>query len=300
MNKIQKIFKIFKDPDYRFLKLSELGIYDNMDDEEYIRRKFKSEMGYELDLENPRTYNEKLQWIKLYDRKPMYCNLVDKYEVKDYVSKKIGSRFIIPTYGVWNHFDDIDFNQLPNQFVLKCTHDSGGLVICKDKESLDLRKAKKKIEKCLKTNFYLTGREWPYKNVQPRIIAEKYMEDAYGELRDYKFFCFNGVPKVMFIASDRQKPDEDVKFDFFDMDFNHLDISNGHPQSKILPQKPQGFEEMKYLASELSTGLREIRIDFYEINGDIYFGEMTFFQHSGFCAIKPIEWDIKMGEWIEL
>ena len=175
-------------------------------DEEFVKKAFKLNLGYDLDLKNPKTYNEKLQWLKLYDRNPLYTTLVDKYEVKNYITEKIGYDYVIPTLGVWDKFDDIDFDALPNEFVLKTTHDSGGVVICKDKKVFNFKKAKQKIEKSLKTNYFYVHREWPYKNVKHRIIAEQYMVDESGyELKDYKFFCFDGKVKALFIAKDRQK-----------------------------------------------------------------------------------------------
>lgn len=302
---IKKLFralkKYIKDPAYRFEKNSYLGFYDSINDEEYLKRKFKAIMGEELNLDNPQTFNEKLQWLKLYDRKPQYTQMVDKYEVKKYVANIIGEEYIIPTLGVWDKFEDIDFDSLPNQFVLKCTHDSGGLVICTDKNKFDYKSAKKKISKCLKRNYYYLNREWPYKDVKPRIIAEKYMVDESGyELKDYKLFCFGGEPKLMFIATDRSNPDEETKFDFYDMDFNHLQIKNGHPNSNKDIPVPNSFEEMKVLASKLSKGIPQIRVDFYNINGKIYFGELTLFHWSGMVPFEPEEWDYKLGEWIEL
>lgn len=185
-------------------------------DEKYLKILFKYLMGKECNFDNPQTYSEKLQWLKIYDRNPLYTQLVDKYEVRKFIEERIGSEHLIPCLGVWNHFDEIDFNKLPNQFVLKCTHDSGGLIICKDKSTLDLKQARKKIEHCLKRNYFLNHREWPYKDVKPRIIAEEYTVDESGyELKDYKIFCFNGEPKAMFIATDRGT---DTKFDFFDQE----------------------------------------------------------------------------------
>ena len=201
-------------------------------------------MKKKLNLKDPKTFNEKLQWLKLYDRNPKYTQMVDKHEVKNYVASRIGSEYIIPTLGVWDKFEDIDFDSLPNQFVLKCTHDSGGLVICKNKSDLDIDATKRKINKCLKKNYYWHGREWPYKNLRPRIIAEQYMEDtSTKELRDYKFFCFDGEVKALFIASDRQVKGEETKFDFFDMEYNHLPFTNGHPNARVMPEKPKGFEK---------------------------------------------------------
>jgi hypothetical protein len=258
-------------------------------------------MVQELNLRNPKTVNEKLQWLKLYDRKPEYINMVDKYEAKKYVAGIIGEEYIIPTLGVWETFDEIDFDSLPEQFVLKCTHDCGGLVICRDKSKLDLEKAKKKINSCLKRCYYYDHREWPYKNVKPRIIAEAYMEDSVtAELRDYKFFCFNGEAKMLFIASDRQTKGEETKFDFFDIDFNHLPFTNGHPNAKNIPEKPLCFDQMKALAEKLSAGVPHLRVDFYEVDGKIYFGELTFSHWSGMTPFDPEKWDLKIGEWLKI
>ena len=257
-------------------------------------------MGSELNIKKPQTYNEKLQWLKLYDRKPIYSTMVDKYEVKKYVASIIGEDHIIPTLGVWDHFDDINFNLLPNQFVLKCTHDSGTTIICKDKKKFDKRATREKIEKRLKRNYYWCGREWPYKNVKPRIIAEPYMENkTTHDMRDYKFFAFNGVVKALFIATERNSPGE-TKFDFFDADFNHLPFTNGHPNAEKVPSKPLKFEEMKTIASMLSKGIPQLRVDLYEVNGIVYFGEMTFFHWNGMVPFNPPEWDTVFGNWIKL
>ena len=266
----------------------------------YLRLEFFRCMRKWPDLKDPKTFNEKLQWLKLHDRKPEYATMVDKYEAKKYVTERIGEEYIVPTLGVWDRFDDIDFDSLPNQFVLKCTHDSGGLVIVRDKSKLDKEAAKKKIEACLKVNYYWRKREWPYKNVKPRIIAEQFMEDSQtGELRDYKFFCFDGEVKALFIASERQAAEE-TKFDFFDAEYNHLPFTNGHPNAEVLPQKPECFEQMKALAAKLSEGIPHLRVDFYEVGGKVYFGELTFFHWSGMMPFQPEQWDYTFGEWIKL
>jgi hypothetical protein len=267
----------------------------------YLKLLFRLRMGYWMDFDNPQTFNEKLQWLKLYNRRPEYTQMVDKYAVKEYVASIIGEEHIIPTLGVWDSVDDIDFDKLPNQFVLKCTHDSGGIVICTDKSQLDVEKAKAKLRAGLKKNYSPQSREWPYKDVPRRIIAEQYMVDESGyELKDYKFFCFDGVPKALFIASDRGNPTEETKFDFFDTEFNHLPFTNGHPNSTKPILKPKGFEEMKKLAGELSQNLPHARIDFYDINGQIYFGEITFFHWGGVVPFEPVEWDYSFGAWIKI
>ena len=302
---IRRIARLIKnavtDPKLRFGYLSKLGVFNRMSDEEYLKKVFQLHMGKELDLENPKTFNEKLQWLKLYDQRPEYTKMVDKYAVKKLVAEMIGEEYIIPTLGVWNRFEDIDFDALPDQFVLKCTHDSGGLAICRDKNTFDFDKAKKVISKSLKQNYYWKWREWPYKDVPPRIIAEKYMQDEEtGELRDYKFFCFNGEAKALFIATERQKENEEVKFDFFDMAFNHLDVRQGHPNAKICPEKPKQFDEMRMLAEVLSKNIPQLRVDFYEVNGKVYFGELTFSHFAAIVPFEPESWDRVLGDMIIL
>ncbi len=270
-------------------------------DKVYLNLKFFMNFGEFVNFSDPQTYNEKLQWLKLYNRNPFYNIIVDKYRVKDYVAKVIGEEHVIKLLGVWSHFDEIDFDKLPDQFVLKCNHDCGGLVICKDKSKFDKVFAKKILERHLKNNYYWEHREWPYKDVKSLIFAEEYMVDESGyELKDYKWFCFNGEPKALFIAQDRDNPDEETKFDFYDMEFNHLPIKNGHPNANVVKEKPAGFETMKVLASKLSKDIPHVRVDFYNINGNIYFGEMTLFHWSGFVKFEPKEWDYTFGSWIQL
>lgn len=284
-------------PTKLILALSAHGLLPILSDRKYIELMFKYRMGYTLNLNNPVTYNEKLQWLKIHNRIPNYINMVDKYEAKKYVAEIIGNKYIIPTLGIWNHFDEIDFEKLPDQFVLKCTHDSGSVIICKDKSALNKKLAKEKLERSLKKNYFLITREWPYKNVKPRIIAEKFIGD---NIQDYKFFCFAGEPKIMFIATDRGKSDVETKFDFFDMNFNHLPFINGHPNVDHKIQKPNNFEKMQEIAKKLSEGIIHVRVDFYDVKGEIYFGELTFFHYSGFVAFNPEDWDYILGEWIKL
>lgn len=271
-------------------------------DKLYLRTLYSLIMGKKLDLDNPRTYNEKLQWLKLYDRRPEYSIMVDKVKVKDYVGSIIGSDYIIPTIGIWDTPEEINWDLLPEQFVLKCSHDSGGLVICKDKSKLDKSVAINKLKRCLRTNYYLTQREWPYKNVPRRILAEEYIESGphQEDLPDYKFFCFDGVVKAMFVATERQKQGEEVKFDFFDAQFNHLPIKQGHENAKISPQKPRNFEMMKRAAEKLSKGIPQVRVDFYETNDRVYFGEITLFHFSGMVPFRPESWDYYFGDMIQL
>lgn len=295
------ISKLIKNPAKIVYVLDKLGVSRIIPDRTYLKLKYRAVFGKKLNLKDPKTFNEKLQWLKLYDRKPEYTAMVDKYEAKKYVAERIGEEYIIPTLGVWDRVEDIDFESLPNEFVLKCTHDSGGLVICRDKSQLNVEEAKKKLEKSLKNNFYYSYREWPYKNVKPRIIAEEYMEDAStSELRDYKFFCFDGIAKALFIATERQKAGEEVKFDFYDINFKHLDFRQGHPNSSVEIKRPETFEKMRELAENLSKSIPQLRVDFYEVNGRAYFGEMTFFHHAGLMPFDPEEWDYTFGEWVQL
>lgn len=294
--------KYIADKNYRFLIDAGKGKYDKLSDREYLEKKFYAMLGYSLDLSNPQTFNEKLQWLKLYDRKPEYTMMVDKYKVREYIKEKTGEEYLIPLLGVWDKAEDIDFDALPNQFVLKCNHNSGlGMYICKDRSKLtenQIKAIRKNLAKGLQQDYYLTGREWPYKNVPRKIIAEKYMEDETGQLRDHKFYCFNGEPKIIMINSDREIGK--TKADYFDMDFNWIDLKWGYEHALVKPSKPINFEKMKELAAILSKDIPELRVDFYEVNNKIYFGELTFFDGSGFDKIEPKEWDEKLGEWITL
>lgn len=299
---IEKVLKAIKNPRLAALVLFDKKDNRNMPDEKYLKIKYYLSLGKKLDLENPQTFNEKLQWIKLFDRNPLYTQLVDKYLARDYIKEKLGEEYLIPLLGAWDNPDDIDFDALPEQFVLKCNHNSGlGMCICKDKSKLDIKKVKAELKKGLAQDYYLSGREWPYKNVPRKVIAEKYMTDESGyELKDYKFFCFDGEVKMLFVAKDREVEGAETKFDFFDADFNHLPFTNGHPNSQPPYFKPENFEEMKAVAAKLSKGIPEVRVDLYNINGKIYFGEMTFFHWSGFVKYEPEEWDYKIGSYINL
>lgn len=280
--KLSILFRCLYDKKYRFIILDRLGSYKKTSDKEYLKKKFIALMNRDLNLANPQTFNEKLQWLKLYDRKPEYTTMVDKYAVKKYVADIIGEKYIIPTLGVWNHFDEIDFDKLPNQFVLKCTHDSGGVVICQDKNKLDLKSAKKKIEKCLKRNYYWSSREWPYKDVKPRIIAEKFLSDEGKEdLADYKVLCFHGEPKIIEVHMGRFNGNHTV--DNYDTFWNKTDIEQYDlPKSDDIMPKPAFLEEMLHLSKLLSKNLIHVRVDWYFTNNRLYFGELTFFDGSGY------------------
>lgn len=271
MRLINKIVKYVTNPAARFSYNNALGVYKKMDDKIFLERAFRYNLGYELDLDNPKTFNEKLQWLKLHDRRPEYTIMVDKYKVRDYIAEKLGEEYLIPLLGVWDDPDEIDFNALPNQFVLKCNHNSGlGMCICKDKSKLDIKKVKEELRKGLAQDYYLTGREWPYKDVPRKIICEKYMVDESGyELKDYKFYCFNGKVKLVMINSDRMS-NERTKADYFDENFSHLDFTWGYENAKVMPQKPKNFENMKELAEKLANGIPQVRVDFYQTPAGIF------------------------------
>lgn len=446
MYMLKGVFRYIVDRDYRFVYNAALGMYKKMPDDKYLKRMFNIKQGRDLDLDNPKTFNEKLQWLKLYDRKAIYTTMVDKYEAKRYVASIIGEEYIIPTLGVWDQVNDIDFDALPDQFVLKCTHDSHGLVICRDKDKLDIKSAKKKLKKGLSKNYYYHFREWPYKNVKPRIIAEKYLENSdVGSFPDYQFLCFDGLAKCHKTEFDRfvanfanyydvqanlmkagkiicspnpeavrperlehirkltdkllksnaflhtefydiggkihlgelifyhapgfeeftydkndelsgswielpgnlgmdgdvlicddiivvyRKTEKKVKrdtalidykiytfngtakmcminqdrgrhtrADYFDKNYNSLDFIWGYDHADVLPEKPKNYDLMFELAEKLSVGTIELRVDFYEVDEKVYFGELTFFDGSGLDKIEPIEWDNILGSWIQL
>ena len=267
-------------------------------DKPYLKMVYYMKTGEHLNLDNPVGFNEKQNWLKLHDIHPEYTKLVDKYEVRSVIKELLGDGYMFPVLGVWERYDDIDFASLPNQFVLKCTHDSQSVKIVEDKNKIDHKEFRKFYNGRLKINPFNMGREYPYKNVKPRIIAEELMV-ADGGINDYKFFCFDGKPVIMFIATDRASGD--TRFDFFDMDFNHLDIVNIHPQSdKGEIKKPVCFEEMKQIAAKCSRGMKFVRIDLYEIEGKVYFGEYTFFHGGAFWPMKPEHWEKDLGDLIKI
>ena len=308
MSKVQKLIKYISNKDYRFRVNISNGFYDSMPDDVYLKRLFKAVVGYDLDLDNPQTFNEKLQWLKIYDHNPLYTTMVDKYEAKAYVGNIIGETYIIPTLGVWERFEDIDFTSLPKQFVLKCTHDSGGVVICKNRSDFNVEDVKKRINRSLDQNFYLKFREWPYKNVRPRILAEKYMEDISTNisgqvpvLNDYKLQCFDGKFDNIFVAEGRFS-ERGVRYHYFDHDWNYIPYC---PYDDIYIDelgklRPSHFEEMIEIAEKLAAGLPELRVDLYEIAGKVYFGELTFYSQSGFDTDITYDADCILGAKLTL
>lgn len=279
-----------------FFILSSRGLLNWMPDEPYLKLLFKYSMGYPLNLAHPKTFNEKLQWLKLHDRKPLYTKLVDKYEVKAYVAEKIGAEYVIPTIaGPWDSVDEIDFDALPDQFVLKCTHDSGGVVICRDKAAFDRKAAKAKLAKSLSRNFYWAYREWPYKDVKPRVFAERYLGNGEHSLNDYKVMCFHGEAKLIQVHMGRF---EYHTQDFYDTGWNLLDIYQGMPLSGIVLEKPDFHDEMLHLSEQLAESFLHLRVDWLYADGQLYFGELTFYDGSGLMAFDPISYDELLGSWL--
>lgn len=296
---INRITECLKNPRKIGLALT-TRFFKWLPDRTYLELVYYCTLGKKLNLKEPKRFTEKLQWLKLYNRRPEYTMMVDKYEVKKYIIEKLGEDYIIPTIGIWDSFSDIDFDKLPSKFVLKTTHGGGstGIVICKDKSKFDKEDAKLKIDLSFKTDIYKIFREWPYKDVPKRIIAEQYMEDDSGELRDYKFYCFNGDPKVMLLASNRFT---NHNFNYFDMNFQKLAITSkdgGNSNEDFAV--PEKFEEMKEVAKKLSAGLPHVRVDLYSCNHRVYFGELTFFDSSGYDDMQSEEWNLKFGSWLKL
>lgn len=279
----------------QFVKRLSRSIPDRL----YIQLRYVMKFHKFCNLREPKTYNEKLQWMKLYYRVPGEWLLVDKFEVKGRVAAQIGGEHIIPTLGVYSSVDEIDFDALPDSFVLKCTHDSGGVVLVEDKKTLDVLAVREKLQHIMEKNYFYGGREPHYREITPRIIAEPFLQDdTLGQLVDYKFFCFDGEVKAMFVASDRSSGK--VKFDYFDEDFNPLDIRQPYPNSAVLPQKPERYDEMLDIARKLAHGHPHVRVDLYQVNGRVYFGELTFYHFGGMQPFFPEKWDRVFGEWMTL
>lgn len=286
-----------------FIRRVSLKILNQIDflfsDSWFIRFKFYLYLGYWPNVKEPRTFNEKLQWLKLNTRQDIQTKLVDKIEVKKIVAEKIGNEYIIPTIGVYNSVDDIKISSLPDKFVLKCNHNSGGIIICSDKEKLDLKKSRKILSHKLKQNYFRVGREWPYKNVNPRILAEEFIDTRGTDLPDYKFFCFNGKVKCCLVCANRFD-NGGVKMNFYDREWNLLPFTRHYDNIPYEIDKPIAYTKMIELAEVLSAEFTFVRVDFYAIGETVLFGEMTFFPGNGWSEFEPIEWDYKLGEWLKL
>ena len=287
------------------------GIGRFIPDKTWVEFMYYLHIHKKLDLNNPQSFNEKLQWLKLYDHKPQYTKMADKYEAKEYVASVIGPGYTIPTIGVWDNFDDIDFNSLPDQFVLKSTHDSGGVVICKDKKTFDIRMAEKSLSTRLKHNYFLVGREWPYKNIKRRIIAEEYMTQTQPDipagfqeksekasLTDYKVHCFHGVPKIILVCQGRFS---DFREDFYTTDWDHISVKRPRTQNAdtLLP-RPDNLDQLLEISTKLSQGIPFVRVDFYVVDNRVYIGELTFFPNGGIEPFDPPEYDLELGRLLTL
>ena len=294
------VHSLFHDPRH-FVSAACIRLGKWLPDKTYLKLMFRLELKQKLDLDDPKTFNEKLQWLKLYYHRPDLTMMADKLAVKQHVASLIGKQYVVPLLGSWDDPAAIDWDALPRRFVLKTNHDGGnyGIVICKDKDRLDKAKAIRKLRASLKRNPYLLGREWPYKNIPRKVFAEQYLEEAgKQELTDYKFYCFDGKVRFLFIASGRQEGH--ITFDYFDENYRHLDVVQTHPPAAVPPEKPEHFELMIQLAEKLSEGLPHVRVDFYQVNGKVYFGEYTFFTHGGWAAFDPDEYDRLLGSYIHL
>lgn len=296
-----KLLSYIKDPK-NFLFALLYHSHSFLSDRLCIMMQYRLFVGRWLNLKNPKRYTEKLQWLKLYYHNPIIPSLVDKITVKDYVAKKIGKEYVIKTYGTWEKIEEIDFAQLPDKFVLKTNHTGGGegIILCTNKTNLDIDKAKAIITRCLGINMYNSTREWPYKNIKPRIVAEQLLENPDGsDIQDYKFYCFNGIPKILLIASNRFSSHN---FNYFDMDFNpsHIISTCGAPIDPSLIEKPKNFDEMVRISKILSQGFPHVRVDLYSVGDNVYFGELTFFDSSGYDNLSSDAVDLEWGKWITL
>lgn len=298
MNVISKI-RYIRNPLKLIRRIGDRGYLNWIPDEIYLKMVYFGETGLKLNLDNPRRYNEKLQWLKLNDRRKEYNIFVDKYLVRSYISETIGEQYLIPIYGVYNTPDEIMWDKLPNKFVLKCTHGSGSNIICTNKEKLNIEEAIYNLNRWMGKSWYWFGREWPYKDINPRIICEQFLETSNGKLpTDYKVMCFNGVPKLIQVHIDRFQ--STYTNDFYTVDWKKTSISQGVPNSNFEVPKPKNLELMLDISKFLSKGTFFVRIDFYELEGKLFFGEMTFYPTSGFTNFKNDEDDYKIGSWINL
>lgn len=299
-DKIKKVIKLIIDSEFRKYFFLSRGWFKHYDDKKALDCLFKYKIGKNIAWDNPQSFNEKLQWIKLYDRNPLYTVLVDKISSKEYVRNIIGDKYVVPTLGIYKRFDDINFEELPKSFVIKCNNDSGGVCICKDKATFDKKRAKRKIEKAMRTNFYWKFREWAYKDIEPKIIVEEYLEAvAECDVPEYKIFCFDGTAKMIDVCMGKAHTLERTN-DYCDMNLNRLPFTSLLPNSKGNLEKPLNYQKMIEIAEKLSKGFPEVRMDFYNIEGKIYFGEFTFTSNAGMEKFEPEEWDYNIGKWIKL
>lgn len=297
---LSRLLEIIMNPLKIIRPLGSRGFLNWIPDKTYLRLIYRAETGEKLNISNPKKYNEKIQWLKLYNRVPKYTKYVDKYLVRSFIEQKLGTKHLIPLIGVYESAEEIDWDHLPDQFVLKCTHGSGTNIICTDKRELDIEKCKKKLNNWLQKSWFWHGREWPYKNVKPRIICEEYMLDNDEQLKDYRIFCFNGSPK--FITVDFDIIDKtNTRRNLYDLKWNLLEYGITYPRElNYKVSKPKKLDKMLEFSKILSKNIPHVRVDFYSIDEEIYFGEMTFYHQVGLGKIYPEEFEFKMGDWIEL
>lgn len=298
---MNKLVKAIKDPRAALSVLvRKLG--KNLDDEAYLRLMYLAYYSKRLNLDAPKDYSEKMQWLKLNHRRPVYTRMADKYAVKELVSNAIGSEYVIPCYGLWDRFDEIPFNLLPDSFVLKCTHDSGSFAICNDKKSFDKEVARAKLERGLAQNFFQVFREWPYKDIKPRIIAEEYIPSlGHPESVEYKITCCGGEVKFVTVCGGIAHSDYALRSnDHYTKDWKRLDwYAFYKPKGGDIPKTGQ-IEEMIELSEKLTAGIPYVRVDWYVVDGRVYFGEFTFYTWAGFLRFTPRKWDRILGDMIKL
>lgn len=295
---IKILLNFIKHPTTFFIYLGQKDFFKWMSDKAYLKIMYYCRMGKKLNLRNPKTYTEKLQWIKLYDRRPEYTQYVDKFKVREYVSKKIGEEYLIPLIEVYNSVEEIKWDELPSKFVLKCAHNSGGNIICMNKDELDIEDAKRKLKKWMKRNWFWHGREWAYKNVVPKIVCEEYMANSDGSLNDYKILCFNGKAKYIQIHRDRYTNHTE---DFYDLKGNWLPFHHkAYKQSGIKKIDVSKLQEIIKLAETLSKGYYQMRVDFYLVDGKPFFGEITLYDFNGLVDIVPEQYNEIVGQQIKL
>lgn len=301
MKIVEALKKCINNPWLMIVYLCENGLFNNLDDKRYLRLLYRAKMDKDLELGEPQTFNEKLQVLKLNVRKEEQTIMVDKLRVREYIKQKLGEEYLVPLIGVWNKAEEIDFDKLPKQFVMKCNHNSGlGMCICKNKEEINIKKVIKELNKGLKQDYYKTGREWPYKNIPRKIICEEYLKDESGDLKDYKVHCFNGEPKMILVCQNRFS-DEGMTEDFYDINWKHLGVRRPkYENSKVKINKPEHLTEMLEISRILSRNYSFMRIDYYYVKNKIYFGEITFYPASGMERFIPDCYDSIFGQWLKI
>lgn len=298
------IRKSIKDPVFGFsliiFKLDNTIFFRKIPDSLYLKCQYYLSRHEKLNLKNPLNFNQKIQWLKIYYKNPLYTKLADKYDAREYVENRVGNKYLIPLLGLYNKFEGINFNEFPKQFVLKCNHDGGSVIICKNKDTFNYEKAKNKIESCLKINYCdaFEYREWQYKNIKPKIMAEQYLVNSTGEeANDYKFFCFNGEPRVLYVSLIGEG---EPFMKYFDTEWNCLDFDTGYKTLEQEIKKPDNLDEMLLICRKLSENIPFVRVDLYLVDGKIYFGEFTFTPYGGYYPFNPPEWNKIFGDWLQL